>query len=113
MPVIDINTIKPGMVLRTDVTDNSGRLLLLAHTAITEKHLQVMRTWGVYQVDIATREESEPACATVIQEEQLTSAKLIADEQFHMANLDHPAMQIIYQLALERLGQQIAEGKIP
>lgn len=113
MPVIDINAIKPGMVLRTDVTDNSGRLLLLAHTAITEKHLQVMRTWGVYHIDIATGDDAARASGTIVQEEQLTSAKRIVDEQFHMANLDHPAMQIIYQLALERLGQQIAEGKIP
>lgn len=98
MPLIDVDQILPGMVLSKNVNDTSGRLLLQAHTTLNEKHIRVLRSWGIYQITVAgtshpssSESIAKPSCATVQQQ---------IDSAFSATNRDHPAMQAIYDLAL-------------
>lgn len=105
MPIIDTDALLPGMVLSKNINDSSGRLLLHAHTVLTDKHVRILRTWGVYQVDITSISGAETPDPTN-HEEITLSAQAKLDSIFSAANLDHSAMQAIYQLALNRITQR-------
>ena len=52
MPRVSTEKLQAGMLLGSDVKDLSGRMLLKSGTEIQEKHLKVLRTWGVMGVDV-------------------------------------------------------------
>ncbi len=52
MAKINADYLQQGMVLNGDVHDLNGRLMLRAGTALTEKHLHILKTWGITEADI-------------------------------------------------------------
>ncbi|HEC20225.1 MAG TPA: HDOD domain-containing protein, partial [Gammaproteobacteria bacterium] len=52
MAILNLQDLKPGMVLAADAKHHSGRVLLAAGTELTEKHLKVFHTWGLTEADI-------------------------------------------------------------
>ncbi|SEP80412.1 hypothetical protein SAMN05421693_10691 [Ectothiorhodospira magna] len=107
----------PGMVLAEDVRDRSGRLLLSAGLPLREKHIRVLKTWGVFQVAVWT--DSQPDAdaeainpdqrerGTVLDEMALKRAEAIMVPAFAHANLEHPIMQRLFQIAVERVARQV------
>ena len=61
MGKVNLDDIKPGMKLERDVQERSGRVLLRAGTEITERHLNIFRTWGVAEADIESMSREEAA----------------------------------------------------
>ena len=59
MGKVNLDDIKPGMKLEKDVQERSGRVLLRAGTEITERHLNIFRTWGVAEADIESMGRQE------------------------------------------------------
>lgn len=49
---ISVNAIKPGMVLAEEVKDRNGRKLLNAGISLSEKHLRILKIWGVTEATI-------------------------------------------------------------
>jgi hypothetical protein len=56
---VHTDNLSPGKILAADVRDRSGRLLLGAGTELSERHLNILRTWGVVEVEIAGSEDGE------------------------------------------------------
>jgi hypothetical protein len=56
--LVHIDNLAPGMVLKKDVTDRSGKLLLPEGAVLTEKHFVIFRMWGVLELEITGAEES-------------------------------------------------------
>ncbi len=52
MGKLSVNAIKPGMVLESEVKDRNGRMLLGTGTLLNEKHLRILKIWGVEEADI-------------------------------------------------------------
>ena len=52
MPLYAIDDLEPGMVLSKDIKDRTGRTLLKADMALQEKHLKILKTWGISAVEI-------------------------------------------------------------
>lgn len=52
MGIVNLDEIRPGMILATDMRTNQGRLLLQAGSKIEEEHLKIARIWGVTQAAI-------------------------------------------------------------
>jgi hypothetical protein len=52
MPSISVDFLKPGMVLARDVRGNNGIVLLGAGAEITERHVQIFKSWGVADVEV-------------------------------------------------------------
>ena len=90
--------LKPGMILKTDIRDMNGHLLLGADTELTERHLYVFRTWGVLEVDIkdVTEEEVEALVTENIDPEALRKAEADLAEIFRHAEQDHPFMKELF-----------------
>lgn len=105
MAIITIDNLAPGMLLKSNVCDRSGRLLLPAGNELTEKHLRIFRTWGVLEADVA----GDAALETVPSSngEDIDPA-LLADAEAAVAGLfvhndpEHPAIGELMRLCVRR-----------
>jgi len=87
--------LEPGMVTGRDVVDRAGRVLVPAGTPLDEKHLRVLKTWGI---DAVWVEGSAPRSAPELpprEEERLRA-------RFRHADLAHPLISELLEQA--RLG---------
>jgi len=87
MGKVNLDDIKPGMKLEKDVQDRSGRVLLRAGTEITERHLNIFRTWGVAEDDIESMSRQE---ATAHFTRNLDPEVLKAAQEFISPLFVHP-----------------------
>jgi len=92
------------MVLGADVRDRSGRLLLGSGTELAERHIYILRTWGVIEVEIAGAEtDSEcPNPAHEIDPARLAAIERKVDLLFRYANRNHPAIKELMRMRIVR-----------
>jgi hypothetical protein len=91
-----------GMVLGCDVKDRSGRLLLRRGIKLVQKHLLVLKTWGVPEVRVKAPEgvsqdaagESAPGADAA----QLEEARSEIRPLFVHADLTHPLTKALFEL---------------
>ena len=114
MGIINLEDIQTGMVLDADVTDHSGRVLLGAGSAITEKNLKIFRMWGITEADIRGVEKTEvhDSKAKELDQDMLREAEKAGRTLFRHADLDHPFMAELYRLFKLRMIQDESEGGI-
>ena len=108
--MMPVESLTPGMELRSDVHDQSGRLLAKAETVLNEKHIKVLKTWGVTHAEIKDGNEiSEPqAPAKPPSAASIAQAEEIADYLFGHANREHPAMQQLYNICVQRMAAKFS-----
>ena len=100
----------PGMILGADVRDRSGRLLLGTGTELSERHLFILRTWGVVEVEIAGAEDGgDDAKSAKTVDPALCAAikKKIAPLFLHADN-SHPAIKELMNM---RILREASDGK--
>jgi len=61
MARVALERLEPGMRLAKAVSNPQGVLLLREGESLTERHLQVFRTWRIPEVDVTLADGSEPA----------------------------------------------------
>lgn len=108
MGSINLEDVKPGMVLARDAKDLSGRVLLAAGHEITEKHLRVFKIWGVSEADIQGLDQEEIAAETISQTdpEVLKRAEQRVAELFAHTDQTHPAIAELKRLIVFRFINQ-------
>ena len=52
MVVKNISTLKPGMVLENDIITEEGSKLLPKGIQLTERHISIMKTWGITNISV-------------------------------------------------------------
>ncbi len=102
MALLDIDSLTPGMKVGKDVVEASGQVLLRTGTEITEKHLRVLRSWGIQQVEIEGPKppDSEDALLARATPAVLDRAHAAVAERFHHADPGHPAIAELMRLAV-------------
>ena len=84
------------MILGVDVKDLSGRMLLKSGTKIEEKHLKVLRTWGVTGVEVEGDDGiavSEPEGESGdLPPEVIAAIDSELEKRFIGVDLSHPVM---------------------
>ncbi len=90
-----------GMVLQADVSNKSGRVLLPAGTALTERHLQLLSANGVDRLAIQSgastgeKKEKSPLSA-----EEIAST---LENRFRDNNPDHPVIKELTRICRARM----------
>jgi hypothetical protein len=105
MAIVPIDNLAAGMVLKSNVCDRSGRLLLPSGGELTERHLKIFRTWGVLEADI-----EGDNCMEAVQDlinEDIDPARLAVAEEsvrriFRFNELEHPAIKELMRLCITR-----------
>lgn len=106
MAIIPIDRLEAGMVLKSDVCDRSGRLLLPSGSELADKQLKILRTWGVTEADILRGPD-----ATLAEEDRedtsvdpllLAAAENAVALQFCHNAPQHPMIRELMRICLER-----------
>jgi hypothetical protein len=109
---ISLEALRPGMNLASDVIERTGRVLLRAGTEITEKHLDILRKWGVIEVDaVGTTAEApaldlEPMDPAILRESEDKARAL-----FRHTDSEHPAVRELLRLCTFRIARQSLRGR--
>lgn len=102
MALLEIDRLAPGMKVGKDVIEASGQVLLRTGTEITEKHLHVLRAWGIQQVEIEGEKPvvAEDALLTRATPAMLERAHATVAERFYHTDAQHPAIAELIRLAV-------------
>jgi hypothetical protein len=112
MGKIGIENILPGMMLEADVLDLNGNVLIGKGNELTERHLKIIKMWGVLEADIAgvDREDLLAREEALLDPGLFESAEARMNGLFRHADLTHPAMKELFRLATRRTMRIQQEG---
>lgn len=114
MALIYIDDLTVGMVLAEDLFTPKGRFILAEGVALQAEHLEILKSWGIYEVEIA--DES-------LGEEYLSRQELVADQtetaeaylwrRFALNDLEQEPLDTIYRHAVRRFSESLQKGWDP
>ncbi len=100
MPVISIDRVAPGSVLSRDIVDRHGRLLLPEGRPLSDRHVEVLRIWGVEFVEVeGTDEFSAPS--DIPPEDRLRAEEELRSRFRHLPE-GHPLVRELFDAAVRR-----------
>lgn len=104
LATVNIDNLSAGMVLKSDVCDRSGRMLLPAGVELTEKHLQIFRAWGVVEAEIVGDSDGDGTAPGIeeIDSEALAAAEALVKPLFLHNDLEHPAIKELLRICIAR-----------
>ncbi|WP_419785825.1 HDOD domain-containing protein [Pseudodesulfovibrio sp.] len=112
MPIVNINALKPGMVLAEDLTAPDGRMLLPKGSVLTEAHLRTCRVWNIPEASIQGEEEDDyPTSFSQIDPQVLDICKIMAARRFVLNPTTHPAVRELARLYVLRLSRGLTPEK--
>ena len=102
MGKVNLENVSPGMVLEKDVKERSGRVLLRAGTEISDRHMNILKTWGVTEVDVENLTQAE-VNAQVTQQLDPEALKIAEEQVSHLfchTDKEHPAMRKLMRISV-------------
>jgi HD-like signal output (HDOD) protein len=113
---VNVDYLKNGMVLASDLKDSLGRFLLGRGTVIEEKHIRVMKIWGITSADIEGTDQEHAAQEEMrqIDPQQLPKIQKYINSFFcdSAPAVEHEALKEIKRLCVLRVAQRIDAGFI-
>ncbi|MBT8342883.1 MAG: HDOD domain-containing protein [Desulfatitalea sp.] len=102
MAVVKVDQLVQGVVLAEDVLDMNARLLLAKGQEIEDKHIRVLKMWGIFEVQVDGLEEDagtdmDPA----FDSEQLEAVSADVRRIFGNVDIQHPAVREVVRLVIE------------
>lgn len=114
MGEINLGYIKSGMVLASDLKDANGRFLLGKGAKIEDKHIRIMKMWGITSADIEGADQEDIARETMktIDPVMLEKVQNYVNAFFSGAEADreHEMIRELKQLRVLRLVRRIEAG---
>jgi HD-like signal output (HDOD) protein len=109
MGKLNIDSLKPGMVLAGDLLHVDGRHLLSKGVRLEANHLRILRIWGVAAAEIeGISDSSRPPSLEEIAPAILQRAEEFTQKQFSHAQMDHPFLRELFRICTLRRAQQMA-----
>jgi hypothetical protein len=105
---LQLDELKPGMILAEPVYNQSGSVLLDKETSLTKRRIWMLKTWGVEKVSVKgsskeggkTPNETEPETQESIEKELRAKFE---------DTLDNPVMEVIMKAAARQLQKRISD----
>ena len=112
MTLLSIDEVEVGMHLSAQVVAANGRKLLPEGACLQKKHLEILKSWGIMEVEIkdssGTKETERPP---KFSEPELKHAQKLLRPYFAKVNLKHQAMQRIFKLAIFNTANELRFNK--
>jgi hypothetical protein len=102
---VHIENLAEGMVLKCDVCDRSGRMLLPEGVALTEKHFKILKMWGVLEVETTDDQDAannEPRESAEVDPARLALALDRVQHLFVHNDSEHPAIKELTRICANR-----------
>ncbi len=110
MPIIKLNKLRPGMIPSSNVVELNGRTLILSGVKIQEKHLSILKKWGITQIEVYGEDEKESVVTEEERDkysipEQISDALLInaieeCSHLFKLNDVNVPLTKEFFRLAV-------------
>ncbi len=116
MARLSIDQLKCGMVLGEDLRDCNGRFLLSQGVELTEKHLRILKIWGVTDAEIegVSTKDIETANESRFDPQVLRNAFETTKARFLHADFKHEATREMFRLCTIRCAGEIqTTGRSP
>ena len=109
MGMLNLDDIEPGMTLGRDIVNRNGLVLLKAEEQITERHLRILKMWGVTEADIkgVGKEDIEQKTAAEIDPRILEEAAARVNDLFRHADRGQPFINELARLVTLRLARRL------
>ena len=99
--LVNLEQMRPEMVLAADIIDESGRLLLPSGTTVSEKHLRFCQMWGVSEAEIVTSEGEPPTVEAVVDPARVEAARTAVLPRFRHVDSTHPVIDALVHHAVQ------------
>jgi HD-like signal output (HDOD) protein len=112
MGMVKVSHLKPDMVVCSDVKDRNGRLLVAAGTRLTEKHIRIIRIWGVVEVEIEdiAKKGGVPSSNNVIDPVIIRAAEETMRSRFRYNDLGNSAISELFRISVQREASTMAQS---
>lgn len=112
MGLLNVAELKPNMTAASDVSNPDGRFLLAKGTALTEKHLRILKMWGVIEVDIDGVSSKEAASDAMAHfgPDNIQDAEKKVLERFQFNDREYPPVDTLFNISVRRKAEAIAKG---
>lgn len=112
MTRIDTSALETGMLLANDVRDLNGRFLMGKGTRLTSKHLKIIRTWGVLEVEIDVASEGDVDSQEMagVDPEIFEAADRLTRKRFEHVDLENEVMRRLFEICFRRKVQEFNNG---
>jgi hypothetical protein len=109
MANIRVNKLQPGMTLSVDVKDSYGRVLLRGGASLTEKHITMLKAWGVAEISIRDEGEKEnPPPAPDVDPKRLARVEAEVRSMFRFADMTQPPVKELFDLCVSYQLKQLS-----
>jgi len=110
MTVVRINELQVGMEVAEPVKSNQGVTLIPRSVVLAEKHLKILKAWGITEVTVIEADGDETVSdddgiENLVDKEATEDVQKYVDSLFQKTDKNEPFIQELYRLALERKGQ--------
>jgi len=112
MGIVHVDELKSGMVLAGDIKDSMGRFLLRQGIAIQDKHIQILKSWGITEASIEGIDQKKISeeKKLEIDPDLLTKCENYASRLFQYSNYDHEAISELKRLRILQLVKILSDG---
>jgi HD-like signal output (HDOD) protein len=112
MGIVHVDDLKSGMVLADDIKDSMGRFLLRHGIAIQDKHIQILKSWGITEADIegVDQKKASEEIKLQIDPDILKKCEDYASLLFQYSNNDHEAISELKRLRILQLVKILSNG---
>jgi len=104
MPKLKLEQLKPGMIVAAAVKNLDDMLLAPAGCELTERHINILETWGIGEVDVQADEEAKGPVdpLSLLTPSRLKELKEEIRGVFWEVDFANPVQTEIYRLMLLR-----------
>lgn len=106
-----VERLESGMVLAAPVTNEMDQLLFPAEFVLTDKHIQLLRSWGIGSVDVQMAGDDEQDAMASIDPKIIEEAERSLKEIFHWAPLDNPTIEKLFKTCMMRKARRMASAQ--
>jgi len=99
MSFLAVDNLKQGMVVDQDVVDINKRLLISKGQELSEKHLRILKIWGVAEISVVSDGDAAPQETPPTDVEKATRIKEALDFILQHFDISGPTIGDVYQLA--------------
>ena len=113
MPKIKVEQLQAGMRVAAEVKNMDGMLLLPAGSDLTEKHIQILQSWGVVEVNVEDTGQplAEPANPLAqLSPDELARLSTQLQKRFWELDLNQPVQAAVFNAALRRSARKGLHG---
>ena len=99
IPIVDV---VPGLVVDQDVKDRNGRLIIAQGVKLEEKHVRILKTWGVDKIAVQSADEKANNRVTDKSSPAYIEAVKMVRRRFRFNSAGHPLIGLLKELAVQK-----------